>query len=169
MTGVQTCALPIYPEKSKIVYCKDGTRREDAEHTQFTFLGFTFRARAAARRDGGTFTGFLPGVSAEACRAMRSTIRSWRLHRWTSVSLRRLLDAHRRVLSGWLNYYGRFYRSALSPIFNYYYHRLMTWVRRKYKRFRGGIVACQQWLERVHAANPQLFVGGDTFGIPGFR
>ncbi len=166
---LEECGLQMHPEKSKIVYCKVDSRREDAEHTQFTFLGFTFRARAAVRKDGSTFTGFLPAVSAEACKAMRSRIRSWHLHRWTSVSLSRLLAAHRRVLSGWLNYYGRFYRSALSTVFNYYYHRLLTWVRRKYKRFRGRIVVCQQWLEKVHAANPRLFVGGDAFCIPGFR
>ena len=166
---MEACGLQIHPEKSRIVYCKDGTRRDDAEHTQFTFLGYTFRARAAARKDGSTFTGFLPAVSAEACSAMRAQIRSWRLHRWTSVSLGRLLAAHRRVLSGWLNYYGKFYRSALSSVFNYYYLRLMVWVRRKYKRFRGRIIASQQWLTQVHAAHPRLFVGGGAFGIPGVR
>ena len=37
---------------ARIVYCKDGTRRGDHEHTSFTFLGFTFRARTA--RSSGT-------------------------------------------------------------------------------------------------------------------
>jgi len=166
---LEECGLQIHPEKSMIVYCKDGTRCGDSEHTQFTFLVFTFRARVAARKDGSTFTGFLPAVSAEACSAMRSRIRSWRLHRWSSVSLGRLLAAHRRVLAGWLNYYGTFYRSALSSVFNYYYHRLMAWGRRKYKRFRGRTIACQQWLTRFHAANPRLFVGGSAFCIPGYR
>lgn len=163
------CGLQMHPEKSKIVCCKVGSQREDAAHTAFTFLGFTFRARAAVRKDGSIFTGFLPAVSAEACSAMRSQIRSWRLHRWSSVSLGQLLAAHRRVLMGWLNYYGKFYRSALSSVFNYYYHRLMSWVRRKFKRFRGRTVACQQWLAKVQTAYPRLFVGGNTFGIPGFR
>ncbi len=163
------CGLQMHPEKSRIVYCKDGTRRDDSEHTQFTFLGYTFCARAAVRQDGSTFTGFLPAVSATACQAMRARIRSWRLHRRTSVSFGELLAAHRRVLTGWLNYYGTFYRSALSSVFNYYYQCVLAWVRRKYKRFRGRIIASQQWLTKVHAAFPSLFVGGGTFRIPGFR
>ena len=163
------CGLQIHPEKSKIVYCKDGSRRDDFEHTEFTFLGFTFRARAAARRDGSTFTGFLPAVSRESCAAMRSRIRSWRLHRWSSVSLPEFLAAHRRVLTGWLNYYGKFYRSALGSVFDYYYRRVLSWAKRKYKRFRGRTIACQQWLVRVLAAAPHIFVGGGIFCFPGGR
>jgi len=37
--------LRLHPAKTKIVYCKDGQRRLDHEHTDFTFLGYTFRAR----------------------------------------------------------------------------------------------------------------------------
>jgi RNA-directed DNA polymerase len=39
--------LRLHPAKTKIVYCQDGKRRADHEHTDFTFLGYTFRARAA--------------------------------------------------------------------------------------------------------------------------
>ena len=39
--------LRLNPAKTRIVYCKDGRRRLDYEHTAFTFLGFTFRARGA--------------------------------------------------------------------------------------------------------------------------
>ena len=37
--------LRLHPDKTRIVYCKDGKRRGEHEHTSFTFLGFTFRAR----------------------------------------------------------------------------------------------------------------------------
>ncbi|MFE9898860.1 reverse transcriptase domain-containing protein [Streptomyces sp. NPDC005529] len=36
--------LELHPDKTRIVYCKDGQRRGSHEHTSFTFLGFTFRA-----------------------------------------------------------------------------------------------------------------------------
>jgi RNA-directed DNA polymerase len=48
--------LRLHPAKAKIVYCKDGKRRFDHEHTEFTFLGFTFRARGARGKNGETFT-----------------------------------------------------------------------------------------------------------------
>ena len=44
--------LGLHPDKTRVVYCKDGTRRGDHEHTSFTFLGFTFRARKARKRCG---------------------------------------------------------------------------------------------------------------------
>ena len=31
--------LELHPEKTRIVYCKDGRRRGSYEHTAFTFLG----------------------------------------------------------------------------------------------------------------------------------
>ena len=51
--------LALHPDKTRIVYCKDGKRRGEHEHTSFTFLGFTFRARKARNRGGGYYTGFL--------------------------------------------------------------------------------------------------------------
>ena len=40
--------LALHPDKTRIVYCKDSNRRGSAEHTSFTFLGFTFRPRSTA-------------------------------------------------------------------------------------------------------------------------
>src|SRR5204862_1454474 len=37
--------LRLHPAKTKVVYCKDSNRRGRYEHTAFTFLGYTFRAR----------------------------------------------------------------------------------------------------------------------------
>ena len=37
--------LQLHPDKTRIVYCKDGKRRGSYEHTAFTFLGYTFRPR----------------------------------------------------------------------------------------------------------------------------
>ena len=58
--------LRLHPAKTKIVYCKDGKRRLDHEHTAFTFLGYTFRARAARSKNGKVFNSFLPAISKDA-------------------------------------------------------------------------------------------------------
>ena len=68
------------PAKTRIVYCKDGRRRLDYEHTAFTFLGFTFRARGARGKNGRNFTGFLPAISKDALTKMSREVRRWRLH-----------------------------------------------------------------------------------------
>ena len=70
---MQEVGLRLHPDKTRVVYCKDGTRRGDHEHTSFTFLGFTFRARTARNsRDGRLFTSFLPAMSNEALKAKGS-------------------------------------------------------------------------------------------------
>jgi hypothetical protein len=60
--------LELHPDKTRIVYCKDSNRRGSAEHTSFTFLGFTFRPRGARREDGVQFTSF------QRCRHCPSSI-----------------------------------------------------------------------------------------------
>jgi RNA-directed DNA polymerase len=41
------CRLELHPEKTKIIYCKDGNRRMDYPRTEFEFLGYGFRSREA--------------------------------------------------------------------------------------------------------------------------
>ena len=55
--------LMLHPDKTRIVYCKDGRRRGQHGHTSFTFLGYAFRGRGARSRNGRIFTGFLPAIS----------------------------------------------------------------------------------------------------------
>src|SRR5262245_56765024 len=64
------CGLTMHPEKSKIVYCKDGRRCADHPHASFTFLGFTFKPRSAVSRHDRVFTGYLLGVSEAALKRM---------------------------------------------------------------------------------------------------
>src|SRR6202023_3573446 len=44
---MEQVGLRLHPDKTRIVYCKDGKRRGSYEHTSFTFLGFAFRQRGA--------------------------------------------------------------------------------------------------------------------------
>lgn len=55
---MEEVGLRLHPAKTKVVYCKDGRRRGEYEHTSFTFLGCTFRPRAARDRKGGRFLSF---------------------------------------------------------------------------------------------------------------
>jgi len=72
--------LQLHPGKTRIVYCKDGKRRDSYEHTSFTFLGYGFRVRKVRTRHGDYFFSFNPAVSDEAAKRIRAQIRSWRLH-----------------------------------------------------------------------------------------
>ncbi|REH17880.1 RNA-directed DNA polymerase [Kutzneria buriramensis] len=129
--------LRLHPDKTKIVYCKDSRRRGSYEHTAFTFLGYTFRPRRAQYPDGKAFTSFLPAVSAEALKAMGQRLRSWRIHMRVRDDLDQLAGWLNPVVAGWMNYYGRFYRSQLYPVLRRINTYLMRWARKKYKRLRS--------------------------------
>lgn len=55
--------------------------------TQFDFLGFTFRKRAAKKADGRMFTGFSPGSSNKAKKAGVRKMRGWQMHKLTTRSI----------------------------------------------------------------------------------
>ena len=97
-------SLPLHPDKTRIVYCKDANRRGSHEHESFTFLGFTFRPRGARRGDGIMFLSFSPAVSKDALKKMSATVRAWRLHRRTGFSDHDLARIINPVVRGWMQY-----------------------------------------------------------------
>ena len=125
--------LELHPEKTRIVYCKDSNRRGSAEHTSFTFLGFTFQPRQARRKDGVRFTSFLPAISKDALKKISAEIRSWRLHRWVNSDGREIAKLINPKIRGWMGYYGAFYISKLYPVLRRINTYLMRWVMNKYK------------------------------------
>ena len=57
---------------------------------------------------------FLPAISEKAAKAIRETIRDWRLAATrNNQSLEEIAGLVNPSVRGWANYYGRFYRSAL--------------------------------------------------------
>jgi RNA-directed DNA polymerase len=153
---LESLGLQLHPEKTKIVYCKDDKRRGDYEHTSFTFLGYTFQPRGAKDRDGKLYVNFLPAVSKDALVKMGAEIRSWRLHLRTGHDLDGLAKWLNPIVAGWMNYYGRFYRSRLYHLLQRINTYLMRWARKKYKRLRGYRRFARWWLGIVKR-EPELF------------
>ena len=148
--------LRLHPDKTRVVYCQDANRRGSAEHTSFTFLGYTFRARGARNRNGVVFTSFLPAVSKDALTKMGQVVRRWRLHRRTDLNFADLARMINPIVRGWMNYYGAFYPSALSTLLARINTYLMRWVRKKYKRLRPARKARERW-EYVTTTYPRYF------------
>ncbi|MDA7632513.1 group II intron reverse transcriptase/maturase [bacterium] len=154
---LRECGLELHPEKTKIVYCQDSDRDGDHEHTQFDFLGYTFRPRRAKNHRGKFFVSFLPAISEKAAKGVRATIRSWRLGASrNNQSLEELARFTNPYVRGWVNYYGRYYRSALAPILRHLERALVYWVRRKFKRYECHHRRAVYWLGRVARREPEL-------------
>jgi RNA-directed DNA polymerase len=150
--------LELHPDKTRIVYCKDGKRRRTGcEHTSFTFLGYTFRARNALNRNGTSmFTGFLPAVSKDALKRMSEEVRSWRIHLRTGTELQDLAEWINPIVRGWMTYYGRYYRTALDRLLRRINTYLMRWAQQRYKRLRPFRKA-KKWWQELTARQPHLF------------
>ena len=83
-------------------------------------------------------------------------LRRWRLHLWITRSLDELADQINPVVRGWMNYYGRFYRSAFLPLLQRINTYLMRWAGRKYKRLRTRKRFKAWWLG-ITDRDPELF------------
>lgn len=154
---MQECRLELHPDKTKIVYCKDDDRRGTYPNEQFDFLGYTFRPRRSKNWKGKFFINFSPAVADKAGKAMRAEIRSWRLHLRSDKSIEDLSRMFNPKVRGWLQYYGRYYRSALYPIMRQLDRSLARWAYRKYKTLRGHLRRATHWLARISRRDPGLF------------
>jgi RNA-directed DNA polymerase len=149
--------LTLHPDKTRVVYCKDDGRRGRHEHTSFTFLGFAFRARTAInRRDGRRFMSFLPAISPEALKAKSAEVRAMRIHRHTTMSLNDLARWLNPIVVGWMNYYGRFYRTQLHPLLRRLNIYLRRWAGKKYRRLRT-YKQFKRWWTGLLTREPGLF------------
>jgi len=151
------CKLELHPEKTKVVYCKDADRGGRYPNEKFDFLGFEFRPRLSKNRYGKCFVSFSPAVSTKAAHSIRQTITDWGVARRSDKSLEDLSRMFNPIVRGWINYYGRFYKSALYPILRQLDRALVGWVQRKYKRFRHHVRRATRWLGLIARKERSLF------------
>ena len=151
------CGLELNERKTRIVYCKDSTRRGSYEHESFDFLGYRFRPRLSRSRSGGQFVNFLPAVGDNERKRIGREIRRWQLHRWSGKTLTDLARSINVIVRGWINYYGRFYRSELVRLLKRINEYLVRWARWKYKRLRRYPAKARRFLAAVYRRQPDLF------------
>lgn len=157
------CGLELHPDKTKIVYCKGSGHRGSHEHEKFDFLGFEFRARLVRNQQGQLFVGFNPAISPKATQEIREEMRRWKLHRHTQHTLEDMARRYNPVLSGWINYYGRFHRSALCKVLEPLQDALRRWAMRKYKRLRRHPLRAWRWLHGIIRRQPALLAHWNLF------
>ncbi len=155
---LKECGLELHPTKTKIVYCKDVDRKDSYENESFNFLGYTFRPRLSKNKYGKNFVNFTPAISREAENRIRKEIRSWKIHLRSDKNITDLARMFNAKVQGWVNYYGRYYKSAMYPFLRNIERFLIRWVMRKYKRYRGHKQRARLWLGRVRKREPKLFV-----------
>jgi RNA-directed DNA polymerase len=154
---LKACGLEMHPDKTKIVYCKDEDRNKCHPNVSFDFLGYTFRSRKSRNRQGKYFTGFLPAVSDKARKGIREKVREWKLPGRSGSDASTLAMEINPVLMGWINYYGRYYKSELQDVLGYVNLILKKWARQKYKKLHSRKTKAREWVVKLYGRAPYLF------------
>jgi RNA-directed DNA polymerase len=153
----KVCKLELHPQKTRIVYCKDDDRRQEYRETSFDFLGYAFQPRRAKNRHGKYFVSFLPAISPRSEKAIRRQIHDWRIHLKPDRSIEDLSRMLNPIIRGWIQYYGRFYKSRIYRVLRYLNGVLVYWARRKYRKLTRHRRRAEYWLGRLARRDPGLF------------
>lgn len=153
------CKLELHPEKTKIVYCKDGSRTGEYSNTKFKFLGYEFRRRKVKNSyTNGIFTSFTPAICPEAKKEMRAKIRKFGIRNRNDLDIKQIADWINPILTGWINYYGKYTKSALYPVLEGVNATLVSWAMRKYVKLQRHKIKASLFIRGVSQNQPNLFV-----------
>ena len=151
------CQLELHPEKTQIVCCRVGKRHDTQVAKKFDFLGYCFRPRLVRSREGVMFVNFTPAISPRSAKRIRQTVRSWRLHLRSRMSLHDIARAVNPIIRGWVNYYSAYQRSSLLPVLRCINLALVKWVKWKYRKKGQYTRRARRWLGQVAKYEPGLF------------
>jgi RNA-directed DNA polymerase len=161
---LQECNLALHPEKTKVVYCKDGSRKGWYPTKKFTFLGYTFQPRSAQNTtDKRIFTRFLPAVSTAAGKKFRNSLKASHILRMRHLSLDEFARQLNQRVRGWYGYFSHFYQSALYHMNVWLDGAILRWLRNKYAL---NWKQAKHLLQRLARHNPKQFAHW-PFRLPG--
>lgn len=134
-TQMREYSLELHPEKTKVVYCKNYRRNEDHDQNSFTFLSYTFRPRTAKDKfdPNKLIVLFNCTISNEAKKSIRQSIRRVLNPQWTTGTLESFAKVLNPKIRGWINYFGKFFKTRVIRIFEYLDGLVRNWISKKYK------------------------------------
>jgi len=155
---MHNCGLELHPDKTEIVYCKDYRRQEAYENVKFGFPGYSFQLRSTVPGGKGKlFLGFDCAISTSSKKRIAEKMKELDIPSLAHKSIVGVAQYLKPYIRGWINYYGRFRRSMLNPIFQLLRRRIVQWVRRRYKRYKTSLNRAYEWLGRIRIQFPTLF------------
>jgi RNA-directed DNA polymerase len=159
------CNLEVHPDKTQIVYCKDGKRQKDYSIKKFDFLGYSFKPRHCRGPSGHMFLSFTPSISGKAAKRIRQVIKSWKIRNCIGMKLDGIARFVAAKVRGWINYYGRFRKSELVLVLNQLDRELVLWAVAKYRRFKRSRLRASRWLAAISRRCSALFVHWKMLGV----
>jgi RNA-directed DNA polymerase len=110
------------------------------------------------KRPSGQGTGnFIVLVSKKAQQTLKDKIKGLEIHKRTDSKIEIIVEVLNPILRGWINYFGKFNRSAMKGALDCVQRRLIKWAMCKYKNFRGHRRRAEEWLKQVRKREPRMF------------
>ena len=155
----KSLGLEIHPGKTHIIYCQQASRpRKKGERVSFDFLGYTFKPRKVKTENNKITTGYLPAVSRSAKKAMNEKVRKEGVRLKSHRSIVKTAQYWNPILRGWINYYGKYYPSALYITLHRFNGALIKWISRTLKSLKRSFHKAYKWLKQYARAHKKIFV-----------
>ena len=152
------CKLELNEEKTCIVYCKKGSRKENYPKVTFDFLGYGFRPMSSYnKKTKQRFLGFDTSISKKSRKKILKQVEERRKSMNRCVDLEEVADILNPRIRGWLNYYGHIGKRNMSGVFLVINIKLVKWLKKKNKKLNGSLVKSFSVLEKIRKAKPKLF------------
>jgi len=160
------CKLELHPQKTRIVYCKDKDRTGEYPTTEFDFLGYTFKKVFMKDRTGRLQFNFIPSVSKKSAKALREKVKQMEIHLMSGSKIEMIAERLNPVVRGWMNYFGKFNKSAMKFTLDCINRILVKWAMCKYKRFRGREHRAREWMREIAKREPNMFAHWTLMILP---
>ena len=151
------CRLELHLQKTKIIYCKDKGRTRNYPNTKFDFLGYSFKSMFIKDRLNRLQLNFLPSVSGKSAKSFRDKLKELKIHSMTGSKIEMLAELLNTMIRGWLNYFGKYNRSAVKYTMDCVNRRLVKWAMCKYKRLKNHRCRANEWLRELVKREPNMF------------
>jgi len=89
---------------------------------------------------------------------MREVTKKSKVRKRSDLSLNDISRWYNPIIRGWINYYGKYSRSALYPVWRHLNQSLVAWAMRKYKPLRRRKIRASKFIQRIAMKQPNLFV-----------
>ena len=140
------------------MYCRDYRRQDSYETVKFDFLGYSFQPRSTkSQKTGKLFLGFDCAISISSKKRIAYKLEELEISRLNFNSIVGVALYLEPFIRGWINYYGKFRITELSPVFLLLRQRLVWWARKRYKRYKTNMNKAYHWLDRIKKQFPNLF------------
>ena len=97
-------------------------------------------------------------MSDKAIKKSKEEIREWKKENKPNCNIEEIAKNINPIIYGWINYYGKFYKSKLDHTLTAVTFRLASWAQRKYKKLHRKFKTALEWVGKIQKSQSRLFV-----------